>query len=155
MRSGAVDTTATPSPIASARRLRRCAYTGEIASAFIYRRPSSLQLSFQFGEALDGPDILPQPFVELAAELAAPRRVVEQRRERRFIARLDRRDQRRLHQRHAGISVARPRLVADHAMAQREVTFVLMGWVRYQNQVCESFAERDLAQAHEIAFAVD
>src|SRR5690606_10866189 len=72
---------------------------------------------FELGQACRGSDVLPQPFVHLAGKQAALGCLVEQRRERRLVARSHAGYQRRRHEGDACISVAPTLGAAAHACA--------------------------------------
>src|SRR3954471_9428981 len=114
-----------------------------------------LQCCLELGEALNRADVLSEPFVQFAAHPPGVRGGVEQRRERRLLARFHLRYQLRREHRKAGISVARGRVALHLCRDQAEVAARPMRGIGHEDQMSKAGAERHSKEPLERKLAID
>src|SRR5688572_20637877 len=112
-------------------------------------------MRLEFREPLAGAHILPEAAMELSADLAPVCRSPQERSERRFLAALYARDERGRHDGDAGVSVARSRLVPDHAVLQRKITLRTVWRIGHEHEVGKPRSERHPCERGEIELAID
>src|SRR3954467_4481561 len=94
-----------------------------------------LQRCLELRQALERADVLPEPFVQLAAHPPGIRGGVEQRRERRLLARFHLSHELRRDDGETGISVARGRVALHLPGDQAKVTALPMRGIRHEHEM--------------------